>query len=56
VDPHSDIEADLAGSVADAVPQRIARAGPSNVASMPSPVSFSWWPENRASCRRTASS
>ena len=39
-----DIE--LAGA---AVPQRMARAGPSKVARMPSPVSFSWWPENRAS-------
>jgi hypothetical protein len=28
----------------------------SKVASMPPPVSRSWWPENRASCRRTASS
>jgi hypothetical protein len=56
VDPDANVEADLAGRVADRGPTTDDGAGPSKVASIPSPVSFSSWPEKRVSCRLTASS
>jgi hypothetical protein len=56
VDPDPNVEADLACGVADRGPAADGAGGASKVASIPSPVSFSWWPENRPRWRRTASS